>query len=301
MKSILFVICIAGISLLIAGIHLSTNNLELSRDNIGWNGSSEFFLKLDRHTTEMISDLSLLRGRQGTMLLLIAPDSSYDDSEIQYIRDYIRSGNSLILVDESDTGNQLLKALESRISVGPFPLASIDRAYNNPTVIVVSPEGFHPLTSGVTSVVLDKARPLTGGTPLLMSGIMSWTDTNGDLRISSGESFGRYPALSREDMGNGEIIVLSDTSICINTLQMTGNEWGNQQLITNILHYRPLLVEQARSRTAKTTWFGLIFRMVQSDPHGKAGLVLIVLLMIAVLVRRRSLKDDKSSSEPIKM
>ena len=47
MKRNLIIGLITGIVLLILGIFLTTNTLELSQDNVGWNGSSEFFSRLD--------------------------------------------------------------------------------------------------------------------------------------------------------------------------------------------------------------------------------------------------------------
>ena len=301
MKNKLIVGSLLCVCLLIAGIHLTTNDIEFSRDNAGWNGTSAFFSHLDRYSTEMIADISLLAGRENTTLLIIAPSGSYDSAEVRIIREYLQAGNTLILADESGTGEELLKGLESRITIGSHPLASIDRAFNDSLIIVASPVAMHPLTMQVQSLVLDKATFLTGGEPLIQSGVMSWIDQNGDSRISSDESFGRQSVLSREQFGEGEIIVLSDASIFINAMDISDSEWNNQQFLSNIVRYRPLLVEQNHSRTAETGIIAKMATIIRSDPFFKAGPVTLVLFLIAILIRKRPPQAVASFIKPMKM
>ena len=275
-------------TLLILGIFLTTNSYDLSRDNPGWNGSSEFFHKPDRYTTEMIQDIGLLKGKTDSAFLIIAPTGTYSDEEINDIRSFLHGGNTIILADETDAGNSLLSGLASSIRIGPFYLAGLDRAYNNSSIIVTNPVTDHPLTAGVESLVLDKAKPLTGGQAIIQTGIMSWIDLNSDYRMSSGESFGRYTVLAREQAGDGELIVLSDSGVFINSMSGLEPEWGNRQFITNIITYRPkLLIEQVHSRTADQNRFGWLAGMVRSDPIIKGLVVLIALLACAFFLRKR--------------
>ena len=289
-------------ALLILGVFLTTNTLELSQDNVGWNGSSEFFSRLDRHNTEMITDISALETKENATLLIIAPNGTYSDDEMGAIRALLQKENTIFLVDESDTGNSLLSGLGSSIRIGAAYLAGIDRAYNNSSILITSPVTDHPLTNEVGSLVLDKAKPLTGGTPLIQTGIMSWIDTNNDFRISSDESFGRYTVLAHEQKGEGEIIVLSDSGVFINSMSGLESEYGNGQFLSNCIQYRPtLLIEQIHSRTADQSGAGWLLRYIRSDSFLKTMIVLVLLLACAFLFRKRPPGIADIGPEPVKM
>jgi len=294
--------CVLGIGLLLLGIHLTTNTLDLSRDNIGWNGSSEFFSHLNRVSTDMVTDISDLAGRKNTTFLIIAPGGNYTAEEILGIREYILAGNTLFLVDESEYGPYLLKDLGSNITLKSEYLASLDRAYNDSLIIVTSPVIEHPLTWQTPTLILDKAKYLTGGETIYQSSIMSWIDTNTDSRISIDESFGKYTVIAREPFGKGEIIVLSDSSIMINSMGGLGDNWGNEQFINNVIRYKPhLLVDQVHSQTADSDGIGPVIRVARSVPALNTGLVTIILLIIAFLVWRRPPRGSIHQSEPVEM
>lgn len=302
MKRNLIIGLITGIVLLILGIFLTTNTLELSQDNVGWNGSSEFFSRLDRHTTEMIPDASVLDRKENATLLIIAPNGTYSTEEMKFLLKFLQRGNTIILADETDTGNSLLSGLGSSIRIGASYLAGIDRAYNNSSILVTLPVTAHPLTNEVGSLVLDKAKSLTGGSPLIQTGIMSWIDINNDFRISSGESFGRYTVLAQEQMGDGEIIVLSDSGVFINSMSGLEAEYGNGQFLLNCIQYRPnLLIEQIHSQTADQSGPGWLLRYIRSDCFLKTMIVLVSLLACVFLFRKRPPGFADIGPEPVRM
>ncbi len=287
---------------LLLGIFLTTNTNDLSQDNPGWNGSSAFFSRLDRHTTEMVSDITILETRNNVTFLIIAPIESFHDEEIRIIRTFLQKGNTVFLADETDTGNTLLSDLGCSIRIGTSYLAGIDRAYNNSSILITSPVSDHPLTRNVGSLVLDKAKPLTGGLPLIQTSIMSWIDINQDFRISSNESFGRYTVLAHEQIGDGEIVVLSDSSVFINSMSGLESEYGNEQFLSNCIHYRPhLLIEQIHSKTAVQNGSGWLLRYIQSDSVLKTIIVFLSLLAISFVRKKRPPGISDISPEPVSM
>jgi len=54
-------LCSPAVSSLVLIIHLSATAEEFSRYNIGWNGTSDFFSTLDRHTTRDITSPETLQ------------------------------------------------------------------------------------------------------------------------------------------------------------------------------------------------------------------------------------------------
>ena len=201
---------IAGLVLLAAALlltaHLTSNTLEFSRYNTGWNGTSLFFSALDRHRVTDITDPAGLAGYNNTtLLLIIAPEREPTGQETDAYRAFLQRGNTILLADDFGSGNAILRGMGSRISILPGNLSSLDRAYGDPySVVVYNVTNVSPVGS-LSAVVLNRAAPLEGGTPLLRTSFLSWTDTNGNERIDSEEALGTFSVMAREEIGNGEL------------------------------------------------------------------------------------------------
>ena len=266
---------------MLVSLHLGTTNREFSEDNINWNGTSDFFSKPSRYTTLEISHLTELKEKKNATLLIIAPHKEYLDTEVTLIRDFIEEGNTLFLADDLGTGKELLKKLQSNISIRSGVVASLDRLYNDSSVIVTSPVHTHPLTQSVSTLIVDRAVSLSGGEPLIQSGIISWIDTNNDGRVSGKELLGRYTVLSRDILGDGEIIVLSDPSQFINAMTELEKNTGNNQFLQNIIHYQPLLIiDMIHTKVGDTSLVRQAVKATRQDQFLKSILILIVLLAI---------------------
>lgn len=282
-------------------IHLGTTDNEFARNNINWNGTSSFFSDLQKHTAHEIYSTDGLSSWNNTTLLLIAPRGEYTSAQITALRDYIYRGNTLFLADDFGSGDSILKGVGSSITISPDHLLSLDQAYRDPALIVISPIREHPLTKGVENVVLDHSGVLEGGEILMQSSLMSWVDKNLDRRVSSGEPFGRYTTLTWERAGNGEIVVLSDPSFFINSMRDLDKKWDNEIFLKNILNYHDVtLVEQMLSRTADVSFTGRVIIMVRTDQDAQIIIIIIIMLLIGITMRRRMIHSPGELFEPDK-
>lgn len=284
-----FAVLLAAALLLI--VHVSSNNLEFSRYNTGWNGTSQFFSNLDRHRTAEISDPAQLSGyKNGTILLIIAPYRIPADQEIDRYSAFIERGNTLVLVDDFGTGNAILEKLSSRIAILPGNLSSLDREYADPYSIVVYRSRDDPLIKDSPSLLLNRAAPLSGGDPLMKTSVLSWIDRNGDGRINSQEVLGSFPVLASEQRGEGRIVVLSDPSIFINAMQDPGEKWGNRQLIQQFTgQQEPLLIDQMNSRTRDAGGLGEILHVIKTTVLLEVLVCGILGLLVAAAWKRKNI------------
>ena len=252
---------------LILTAHLTSNNLEFSRYNTNWNGTSQFFSDLDRHHTEMILDRTQLAPYQNNaLLLIIAPERSPTGAEITAYQAFLDRGNTIVLADDFGTGGEILRRIGSRITILGGNLSSIDREYADPYTIVVYPAGNASPVENCGALIMDRAAPLDGGEPLMMTSILSWVDTNGDRRIDANEEMGQFPVISAEAISKGRIVVISDPSIFINSMQDFGGTWGNQCLINNLVNYQgTVLIDQMNSRTQDTEGMSGIFHVIRTQ------------------------------------
>ncbi|MCK9580512.1 MAG: DUF4350 domain-containing protein [Methanoregula sp.] len=274
-------VLLAAVFILI--MHLSLNNMEFSRSNTGWNGTSSFFSDLNRHHFTEINNPENLAGHpRNTTLLIIAPHRTPTKEELTAYNEFLESGNTIFLADDFGTGNEILSGIGSRVSIQPGNISSIDRSYNDPYSVVVyrtAQESPFPLPA---DMVLDRAAPLEGGTPLMLTSVMSWSDANGDRRFNWGEDMGTLPVMVTDPKGSGRIIVLSDPSIFINSMYSgTGND-NNRYVIHNLVSGdSPVLIDQMNSRTADATRFGGILREVRNAVNIEIFILCLLILGIA--------------------
>jgi hypothetical protein len=285
---------IAGFVLLAAALlltaHLTSTTLEFSRYNTGWNGTSLFFSGLDRHQVTDITDpAGLTPYKNTTILLIIAPEREPTGQETDAYRAFLQRGNTILLADDFGTGNAILRGIGSRISILPGNLSSLDRAYGDPySVVVYNVTNVSPVQS-LSAVVLNRAAPLEGGIPLLRTSFLSWTDTNGNERIDSDEALGIFSVMAYEKIGEGELIVLSDPSIFINSMQDVDEKYDNRKLIRNLVERKgSVLIDQMNSRTTGTEGLSTILHVMKTTLSTEI-LVIVVLLLIAAVAWKRKL------------
>ena len=272
-------------------VHMSGNNLEFSRSNGGWNGTSSFFYDLDRHRTIDITDPAQLSGFSvNTTLLIIAPDRSPTPEELESYAAFLRDGNTLVLADDFGAGNSILAGLKSRITIIPANLSSLDRMYNEPYSVIVYPaneEGPFPLPPKST---LNHPAYLEGGTPLMLTSVMSWSDGNGDRRFTMGEEMGTFPVMSMDTSGPGRIVVLSDPSIFINSMYSQPENENNRVLIYSLVNYGDmLLIDQMTSRTAGETGLGGVLFAIRNSIFIEVFIIIILVLATAWVWNRKTM------------
>jgi len=261
-------------------LHLSSTGEEFSRYNVGWNGTSDFFSRVDRHTTRDIADPVELAGYHNATLLMIAPDREITAEEGAAYRDFVARGNTLLLADDFGSGNSLLRAMGSSIVIRPGNLSSVDRAYADAGMVVAYPAGNTGYLPAGSALVLDRAASLTGGEPLLATTIFSWVDETPDGKLTEGEVLGRYTVMAQEKIGTGTLMVLADPSIFVNG--MNGVSPANRLFREKIEKSpAPLLVDTSASRAARADGIGEFIHSVRSNDEYR--FVIAALLMAGIL------------------
>ena len=283
------VILVAAMFILL--VHLSANNLEFSRYNNGWNGTASFFSDLDRHHTEEIPAPENLAGHPpNTTLLIIAPHHHPTARELAAYRAFLNEGNTIFLADDFGTGNEILTGIGSRIRILPGNLSSLDRRYSDSYSVVVyrTAEKSPFILPG--NIALNRPAALDGGTPLMLTEVMSWIDINGDHRLNDVENMGTFPAMTLDAREPGQIIVLSDPSIFINSMYLQEDNGNNRILIRNIISRDNLvLIDQMNSRTAETSGLGEILHVIRTTIIIEIFIVCLLMLGIAWAWKKKTI------------
>jgi Domain of unknown function (DUF4350) len=296
-KIVLFAIVLAGLSCIPLYLHLTTNAAEFSRYNSGWNGTSLFFDDLEGKGAVMITDLPGILDYPGSRLLIVAPDQTFTAEELGTLRSYLAGGNTLVLADETGTGNQVLAGIGAGTRLLPGNLSSLDfflwerqSGRYQPSSVIASVTRDDLLTSGVDVILLNKPAAVEGGEVLAETSLMSWMDENGDRRINPGETLGSYSVFTREQAGAGTVYVLSDPSIFTNGMvQLSGGLENNTLFLEHLTDAPVLLVDQSHSRTGEA---GDVIPLLSTARSTRViGILMVgmISILIAYLFYRRVL------------
>jgi hypothetical protein len=296
-KIVLFAIVLVGVSCIPLYLHLTTSTAEFSRYNSGWNGTSLFFEDIDGRGAVMITDLPAILDYPGSRLLIMAPDRTFTPEELGTLRSYLAGGNTLVLADETGTGNQVLAGIGAGTRILPGNLSSLDfflwetqSGRYQPSSVIASVTREDLLTNGVELILLNKPAAVEGGEVLAETSLMSWMDENGDRRINAGETLGTYDVFTREQVGAGTLYVLSDPSIFTNgMMELSGGPENNTLFVEHLADAPVLLVDQSHTRTGEEGVLVPLLAAARSTKVMEILMVGMISILIAYLFYRRVL------------
>ncbi|MDD4255991.1 MAG: DUF4350 domain-containing protein [Methanofollis sp.] len=271
--------------LLVAGVHLTTSYDQYSRYNVQWNGTSSFFTLLEEKGVHEIRDPVDLTGYDNATLLVIAPSGPPDPERVAAWRAFLARNNTIILFDDFGAGDAALRALGASIRILPGPVVSVDREYSTPAAVTAYPVENASLLLNVSAVLFDRPAALEGGDPLLQTSFLSWVDADGNTTIDGDEVIGRSTVCAREKVAGGELIVIGDPGLFLNSMAGTGKD--NRQFVGNLLTLRPvLLVDQGWSRTATAGPVPGAVRWVKERPIFQIGIAALFIFAAACYSRK---------------
>ena len=215
--------------------YLSSTDAELSRYNSGWNGTSVFYDQLERAGGTPVSYVALNLPTEPNTLVMVEPQDIPGEEDDNSLRQFIMNGGTIIVIAKNASANSVLEAAGSTIQIHESVLSSIDMEYADPRMVIAYRGEDHPLLGGVETIALNEPSTLSGGETLLSSSVISWIDRNNNGRADGMETFAKVPVMARERIGEGEVIVLSDSGILINSMDATVSERDNAQFLKNLV------------------------------------------------------------------
>ena len=250
------------------------SNDDFRVENRLWNGASETLGGPFRPVK------SLAQLPAGSTLLLI-PYVDFATAELQTVKDFVVRGGTLILADDYGYGNRVLEFLGFKARFSGRPLLDPLVNYKNqwfPRIVHLNDS---PLTDGIENLVLNHATAIMNvpaDEVIAQSSAFSYLDLNANEKQEADEPNGPHPVISRYSLGGGQVILIADPSLFINS--MSGIE-DNHQLIQNItLNTTPPLVDQSHltpSNLHQTKDLLASARGSLASPLGTLGVVALAL------------------------
>jgi hypothetical protein len=146
--------------------------------------------------------------KENSVLFVIAPDVDFTKNEGELLKNYVSSGNTLVIADNFNRGNSILRYINisNRFSNKPLydiiePIALYDQGYillKNPTAIDGNINGNIIISSSDSSSINSYPKP------------------NNEKS---------YPLIVEKDYGNGKIILISDPNLFTNGLFKVNKEF----------------------------------------------------------------------------
>ena len=251
-------------------------------ENTFWNGASR--LNASQAVTPLETLADLPEVTRGVTLILI-PYLQLTPSELEDVNRFVSGGGILVLADDYGYGNQVLGYLgiEARFS----GQALLDPLFNYkneqlPRVFNFSPDS---VTDGVNSLVLNHATCITDveeSEVLAKSSSFSYLDINDNRQWDDDEPAGALPVISGHSLAGGRVILVSDPSIFINSMDTLDDNYGIIENIASISSSQ-LYLDQAHLPHSDLHYTKNLLadvRSVLTTPVGTLALVAVLLILI---------------------
>ncbi|MCL0073698.1 DUF4350 domain-containing protein [Dehalococcoidia bacterium] len=183
-----------------------------------WNGLADFTREHGALTIDSFDQLPELP--QGKALISI-PSLPHEEEELATLREFVTQGGRLVLMDDFGHGNVVLEYLGLEVRFSGQMLLDPLFSHRNPRLPRIM--NFSPEVSeaDVEVVVLNHATALTYvdlGKVIAWSSEESFLDLDGDGSWGRADPKGPLPVAARFEFGQGEVILVSDPSILINSM-----------------------------------------------------------------------------------
>ena len=281
------------------------NNSDFSAYNTGWNGCSDIAyatyqaekllpqLSIDKSNFN-ISTKSYIQYSSDpidTTILIIGPRKSFTNEEIEYMKFFLNEGGFLFLADDFGTGNELLSKINATSQFSNQLMMDLSFEKNASFVVIFDIINIsHPLTENITGLLLNYPTSLyTNPNSIILakSSKMSWLDTNANSKKDDDELNGPFTILAIEPYGKGEIVLFSDPSLLINSMEnQIDNKIFNNQLLNYLLNNRNTIIIDESHRIDSIPFYFMYIFPSSIGFEFKISIILILLLIYLLLFTR---------------
>ncbi len=297
LRKFLVILTITLLLVLTIVVWLYPLNDDFKTKNSLWNGTTEILASYAVSPLESLSELPQSPG--GTTLILI-PYLDLTSDELAELNSFVTRGGTLVLADDYGHGNDVLEYLGVKARFSQQALLDPLSNYKNkwfPKIIHLKNS---PLTINTDSLVFNHATSLVNvenDDIIALSSLFSFLDQNGNETHDNEESTGPLPVISQHQIGEGQIILISDPSIFINSMEPLG---GNRNFIKNIAAAATsgFLIDQKHLPPSNLHQTKDILERVRDLLAAPLGILLLVVLILVLILPPVWRKQATTFSRP---
>lgn len=215
--------CVVLVAIVVAS---ATSATAFGLYNPAWDGTSDLRGEVDDHP-EIDSGVVTDTGRyesvspETTIAFITAPDETYSTEDIERVRTFVDAGGTVVILEDVGmSGNRLLRDLGADARLDGRILRDEQNYFRGPTFPVATNVTDHTLTDGVDQLTLNYGTAVQPGdaTVLIRTSEFAYLVNDSQEQLDDDNELGSYPVATVEESGNGEIVVVGDPSIAINSM-----------------------------------------------------------------------------------
>lgn len=289
LRRFLVILTIALVIILVIVVWFFPSNEDFRAENPFWNGTRDISSITPASPLASLSDLP--SSPQGATLILI-PYLNFIPTELDKLNNFVTQGGTLVLADDYGFGNQILEYLGLKARFSGQTLLDPLFNYKNKWLPRIYHLTENSITINTESLILNHATCLIDVETkdiLAQSSSFSFLDLNGNEEWDEDEPTGPLPVISYHNLGSGQIILISDPSIFINSMETMESNYNFVQNIAAITTSR-LLIDQSHlppSNLHQTKNLLAYIRGWLITPVGTLSLVILALTITLMPIWQR--------------
>jgi len=274
------------------------SNEDFRVENPFWNGTEDITTLIPASPIASLSELP--PSPQGSTLILI-PYLEFTPAELETLNSFVGQGGSLILADDYGFGNQILEYLGLEVRFSGHILLDPLFSHKNQWLPRIHHLTSNSVTSTAQSLVLNYATCLVNvedGNILAQSSSFSFLDMNDNEVWDEDEPTGPLPVISKHNLDDGQIILIADPSILINSMEAMES---NPSLIENMADITTsrLFIDQSHLPPSNLHYTKNLLAYLHGflvAPWGTVGVVILVLAITLIPIwYKKGGKNDYST------
>lgn len=214
-----------------------TASAPFSAYNADWTGTSDLRgLADDGDRTVFVATNNSLPASadpNATVVLMLGVDGG-DAEQQDQLRQFVRQGGTLVVADDVGTqSNPLLATVGASARIQRGPVRDLRSYHRQPVLPVVEPTATEraPNVSQITLNYAGVVEP-NGATVLAQTTPFAHLDQNQNQQFDERETLAQRPVMTAESVGEGSVIVISDSSVFVNAMLERD---GNRALATTLV------------------------------------------------------------------
>lgn len=271
--------------------------------NPAWDGASDLRSLAESQGAEpqvLLNTSAYARAGNGTVAVVLSPETGYNASERARIREFLERGGTLVVAEDfGPQGNALLQSVGATARVNGTLLRDERTHYRAPELPLAepveasndtSPTGRY--TEGVDTLTLNYGTAVEPGnaTVLARASGFAYLDSNGNGQPDDAEPLREYPVATVESVGEGRVVVVSDPSLFVNAML---DREGNRAFVANVLAADRVLLDYSHAGSQPP--FAALLLRLRANALAQAAAV--ALFVAGVLVGSRLLAAPESPVE----
>jgi hypothetical protein len=253
---------------------------DFNLQNPDWNGLSHLASAI--HATPLYSTATLAGQGSGKTLLIVGPKKNYTTEESSQVLSFLHSGGKVVVADDLGSADSLLDAIGSPITIDPVLMCQYENYYVNQTFPIITNIS-SPNMQNVRQIVLNHPASLnvTDTAEIIAStSDKAWLDYNGNLSLDGDERMGIYPVAAIDSFAGGQLLVISDPDVFVNSMQ----DKGDNAVFASDIFTGPVMVDV--SHGMDVTPVGSVYYLIKLNQWAQVlAAVLIVCALLAFMAR----------------